>query len=1190
MAICSWFSTFLNGTPTDLFHCVLRCFHLDSSIGPPQEQINPSIPSSSFSSHSTPTPSSSSQPRKHDVFLSFRGIDTRNTFVDHLYSALKQQGIYTYKDDKTLPRGETIGPSLLKAIEESQVAVVVFSENYANSSWCLQELAHIMKCRDERDLIVMPIFYHVDPSEIRKQKGKYGAALAKHVSEKKNVESWRKALADAGNLSGDVANGPETVFIKQIVDTLSNRLMYAPISSDHEDLIGIEARLQDLKSKMEMEPDGVLMVGIWGLGGGGKTTLASALYNEISTNFDGSCFIKDVREESSKHGLEKLQEKVLSLVLKQKREEVVGSWIKSRLRHKKVLMVLDDVDHLDQLKELAGSNAWFGEGSRIIITTRDSHWLNAHKVNVIYNISLLNDEEAMKLFYMHAPRDHRPLQDYEMLSKDVISYACGLPLALKVLGSFLCDKDMSECRSALARLKEIPDGDIVQKLKISYDGFQPMEKELFLDIACFFRGYKKDEPMVIFEACGFHPVIGIRVLAQKALITVSKEGRLEMHDLIQEMAHHIVRGENLKSPEKHSRVWQEEDVVRICDMDSTKVNDRIKALEVCFQWDSHFPPRIPEVVGNMKKLCWINMYGYRATSLPREFQPMKLCYLKLDWSRVEQLWEGNKRLPNLKVLDLGCSSKLSRTPDLDGLPCLERLILACCDSLKEIHPSIGYHESIIFLDLEGCSALEIFPPIIRMKKLETLLLSGCSQLRKFPEIQTSLDNLVKLSLNKSGIETVPSSVGRYCTNLLSLDLWNCKNLRSIEGNFRFLKHLKGLYLDGCHQLKNIPTEGLFDVDCSLQLLSLSGTSLQNLPRGAVNGFLGFSHFLRRLSLAECNLVDGDISPEFFKGLSNLQALDLSGNKFSRLDSSLLQLPRLKFLKLSSCESLVELPDLPSSISVLIAEECYALDIVGDFPTSDLKWLWKVSLTTYNTSGDGGRRVQSMLQGKAVEDYFISILLCDDCIPRRGDYVPIRGFALETFTLQLPCNWYSEFSGFLVYIDECYFGADKVIIKDVLGMENEDEVLEVPDKSEDDEDTMKNEVEVSEVSDKTDDDEDTMKNEDEVSAVSDETDDDEDTMRARVVWYISFGSLRNTSWWNSTHDTISFFVPGSHLKVELVPRRTDGDDSRERAKDTTHGSNFWDEESPNKKTFEIISDSKSSIEIQWDGYLYKDMFQ
>ncbi|XP_023754205.1 TMV resistance protein N [Lactuca sativa] len=129
----------------------------------------------------------SSQLWNYHVFLSFRGEDTRKTFVDHLYTALIQQGICTYKDDETLPRGELIGPSLKKAIEESQIAVIVFSKSYAESSWCLKELAYIMKCRDTRGQIVLPIFYDMDPSEVRKQTGKYGEAFVKHELENKTI-------------------------------------------------------------------------------------------------------------------------------------------------------------------------------------------------------------------------------------------------------------------------------------------------------------------------------------------------------------------------------------------------------------------------------------------------------------------------------------------------------------------------------------------------------------------------------------------------------------------------------------------------------------------------------------------------------------------------------------------------------------------------------------------------------------------------------------------------------------------------------------------------------------------------------------------------------------------------------------------------------------------------------------------
>ncbi|KAK9062764.1 hypothetical protein SSX86_019954 [Deinandra increscens subsp. villosa] len=115
----------------------------------------------------------------YDVFLSFRGDDTRNNFVDHLYAALVQKGIHTFKDDEMIHRGESISSELMRAIEESRFAVVVFSKNYANSSLCLDELANIMKCRDQGGLKVLPVFYHVDPSDVRKQKRDYATAFQK---------------------------------------------------------------------------------------------------------------------------------------------------------------------------------------------------------------------------------------------------------------------------------------------------------------------------------------------------------------------------------------------------------------------------------------------------------------------------------------------------------------------------------------------------------------------------------------------------------------------------------------------------------------------------------------------------------------------------------------------------------------------------------------------------------------------------------------------------------------------------------------------------------------------------------------------------------------------------------------------------------------------------------------------------
>ena len=147
--------------------------------------------------------SSTHQPKNFDVFLSFRGEDTRRGFISHLHNALCRSGIYTFID-YDLPRGEEISVELLKTIENSTMSIIVFSKNYASSTWCLEELAKIVECRNNKQL-VRPVFYKVDPSEVRKQEGKYGEALTMHeekFNDKEKIQRWRKALFDAANLAG----------------------------------------------------------------------------------------------------------------------------------------------------------------------------------------------------------------------------------------------------------------------------------------------------------------------------------------------------------------------------------------------------------------------------------------------------------------------------------------------------------------------------------------------------------------------------------------------------------------------------------------------------------------------------------------------------------------------------------------------------------------------------------------------------------------------------------------------------------------------------------------------------------------------------------------------------------------------------------------------------------------------------
>ncbi|KAL8258354.1 hypothetical protein R6Q59_030395 [Mikania micrantha] len=413
---------------------------------------------------------SSSQSWEYDVFVSFRGEDTRKTFTDYLYSALVYRQINTYRDDKTLPRGESMIPSLFKSIQNSRIAIIIFSKNYAASSWWLDELAFIMKNRDERGQIVIPIFYDVEPSEVREQTGHYREALDNLEFKYNKVQSWREALTWAGGLSGWER---------------SNSFEASGKTSASTYLIGMETRMQELESLLEVGSGGVYMIGICGMWGSGKSTLASSVYDKISHEFEGSCFVKNVRARSRMHGLKALQEEILSNVLKSRLKltnlEQGKYMMETRLRQNSVLIVLDDVYHTDHLKMLAGSQNWFGKGSRVIFTTRNRYLLNDCDVDVLtHNVRMLDDTEAIEVFSWHAFGKREPVQGFEKDSLSLVSKCGGHPSVLKNLGSFLHGRRRSVWLRILDRLEGIP-VEILKSCKKRDDGVVRNFFDRFLD-------------------------------------------------------------------------------------------------------------------------------------------------------------------------------------------------------------------------------------------------------------------------------------------------------------------------------------------------------------------------------------------------------------------------------------------------------------------------------------------------------------------------------------------------------------------------------------------------------------------------------------------------------------------------------------------------------------------------------------
>ncbi|MED6181376.1 hypothetical protein PIB30_018883 [Stylosanthes scabra] len=819
---------------------------------------------------------------KYDVFVSFRG-ETRFNFTDHLFAALHRHGILAFRDDTKLQKGGPISPGLLEAIEGSQVLIVVFSMNYATSTWCLQELANIADCIEIRGHRVLPVFYDVSPSEVRKQSGNYEVAFKEHEERFKDdaemmeqVRRWRAALTQVASLSGwDVKDKSQTVEIEKIVKEVT-RILTPKLSSPSNDIVGMHSPLEELEKLLVLDSDDdVRIVGICGMGGIGKSTLATILYEKISHQYDVSCFVDDVSKIYGDYGSLGIQKQLLCQVFMEEESRICNlSWannlIQNRVRRRKVLLVLDNVEKGIQLEKLAIKREWVGRGSRIIIVSRDEHLLREYGVDDVYKVQLLNDENALQLFCRKAFKSNHVAKDYESLTESALAYANGLPLAIRVLGSFLFGRDISEWSSALVRLEEKSTKDILDVLRISFDGLEDMEKEIFLDIACFFpyevEGYVKD----ILRIRGFHPDIGIRTLIDKSLITCDGWW-IQMHDLLRELGRNIVREKSPSEPRKWSRLWKYKDLSDVLRENEIAKNPEAVVLreyvetreEVSVQALSqmshlkllilidiqYFSGNLHFLSNDLEYLEW-NRYPFRC--LPSSFQPYKLVKLILHHSNIKELWEGTKDLHNLTHMELCNSKHLVKIANLSQAPNLEHLDLKGCVKLVHLDASIGSLEKLGFLNLENCKNLVSIPnSIFHLNSLQHLDLSGCSKLFKY-QLLDKPRHSEQFNTGQSVQRRMTSSVCNTLTRTL-----------------HFLS--------------------------SRRRANSAGLLVPSL-----------SHFpaLTFLDISFCNLVQ---IPDAVGNLRCLERLNLGGNNIVTLPNWIKELPKLCELNLQYCNHLKWLP-------------------------------------------------------------------------------------------------------------------------------------------------------------------------------------------------------------------------------------------------------------------------------------------
>ncbi|TQE13822.1 hypothetical protein C1H46_000453 [Malus baccata] len=922
---------------------------------------------SSFSSAAAPADADDT--KKNDVFISFRGEDTRRTFTSHLQVALLEKKIITYIDDE-LERGDEIAPALLEAIEESELSVIIFSKDYASSTWCLDELVHILECKEKHGQLVIPIFYDTLPSDVRKQRGSYAVAfdlleqrLENNID---NVRKWRDALMNAADISGfDSKNyGTDADLVKEVVRDIWTKLCRES-SCNLKGYVGIEGRIKKIESLLSIHsPDACITLGIWGMGGIGKTTLAETVFHKLSSKFEASCFVKNVRENSEKvDGLDLLEKTLLKEILREECLSIGSASVRKRLSRTKVLIVLDDVSSSMQMERLAGDRLRYGTGSRIIITSRDRATLRQTvEEDNIYEVEVLKPDDALQLFCSRAFKNNSTRRiDYKELAKKAVHYAGGVPLALTVLGSlFFNCKTKEDWEDEFNKLRRFFSGDIQKVLRISYDRLEKNEKEIFLDIACFYKGWVVRKVKRMLDVRGFFATGGVRILIDMSLISIGSEWQtIEMHDSLQEMGRRIVQEQCIKDPGKWSRLFNDGDVYRV--LKSNTESPNVEAIFAnCFEIQKRpleradfkkmsnlimliavggyqFPASL-DLPDSLRYLYWLK---YPLESLPSNFCPQNLVELHMRFSKVVKLWKEDEILVNLQVIDLSYSQYLTEVPNLSGSLKIVKIVLCGCSSLVEVPSYFQHLDKLTHLDLGSCYSLKYLLEVPGNIQYLDLQYSGIKEL---PKSVWSNENISYLKIsNCKDLEKLPSNrcklkvSGSFnlggCTSLAEffelprdiskLSLVYCKRLVSLPTNICKLKHLKELDLSWCSELENFLE--ILDPMEHLVSLSLQGTAVEMLPSSIENLIR-----LEILDLSGCKHLK-DV-PNVLVCSTSLQELNLSGTKVMSIPASIKQASHLSILNLVGCKRLQSLPELPVLCNV-DAQGCMSLKTVSSSRTT-----------------------------------------------------------------------------------------------------------------------------------------------------------------------------------------------------------------------------------------------------------------
>ncbi|KAI9072663.1 hypothetical protein K1719_045383 [Acacia pycnantha] len=579
----------------------------------------------------------------------------------------------------------------------------------------------------------------------------------------------------------------------------------------------------------------------------------------------------------------------------------------------------------------------------------------------------------------------KPIPKWDMKSYQcsAIQYAGGLPLALQVLGSYLNSRDTKTWDSALKKFRKHPNVEVQNVLRVSFDGLDIPEKRIFLDIAFFFRGEKKEDIIRMLDACDdFYTDCGIDNLIDKTLITISRGNTVEIHDLLQEMAEDIVRNESIGDPGRRSRLNDAKEIQDV--LENNKGTDAIEGITLkceilvlsakSFQEMSnlrflkiqsgydysrvrraaiYFPHGLNSLSNKLRYFYWDD---YPLEALPLGFCPEKLVEIHLLRSAIKKLWNGVQDLMNLKIIKLCFSEMLEELPDFSKACNLETVDLTGCSNLRSIHPSILSLPKLVSLDLNNCYKLKNLHGENHLKSLKHLMLYHCTRLKEF---LLSSEEMRSLDLSSTGIKTLNLPVGRFnkledLTLGRPLENFQVNELSCLKSLKKFsLSHFRGV-------LEKSKLHILFDAWPSLEELHLTHCEVPEIPEN-ISGL----SLLKILSLRRCNI---ESLPHSIKHLSELKQIDLG-----------------------KCRWLRTLPELPSSITHFCVSECTSLETM-DFTlmraiynnAGEVKVCYPGSTIPkgFKYSQTGKNSITIELAAPSSSDHLLGFVCC--CILSRND--------------------------------------------------------------------------------------------------------------------------------------------------------------------------------------------------------------